>query len=303
MTASLAGVARKLGGTVVGMQVLCPGPGHSPKDRSLSVRMSTMSDDGFVVFSHAGDDVGACRDHVRALLGLGRPSWQRRQPPAPVAVLKPSAPDEDEAAKIARAAAIWDEGRDPAGTVVEAYLASRGLVLPRQAAGEAIRFHPACPWRDEASGRTIRVPAMIAAMRSIATDDVTGVHRTRLTPDGRKVDRRMLGRASGAAIMLTPSSAVEAGLAIGEGIETTLAGMMMGWAPAWAMGSVGAIARFPLVVGLQSLILFAETGDNGASARAIDAAAKRYGDAGREVIVVTPKCVGDANDAIRERAA
>ena len=79
--------------------------------------------------------------------------------------------------------------------------------------------------------------------------------------------------------------------------------MQMGWCPAWAMGSVGAIERFPLVVGLQSLILFAETGDSGASARAVDAAAKRYGDDGREVIVVTPKCAGDANDAIRERAA
>lgn len=285
------------------MQVLCPGPGHSRKDRSLSVRMSTMSDDGFVVFSHCGDDVGACKDHIRALLGLERSSWQRTQPPAHVASLKPAAPDQDEAAKIARAVAIWDEGRDPAGTVVETYLTSRGIELPWEAAGEAIRFHPACPWRDEASGRTIRVPAMIAAMRSIARDEITGVHRTRLTPDGRKVDRRMLGKAAGAAIMLTPMSAVEAGLAIGEGIETTITGMMLGWGSAWAMGSVGAIERFPLVVGLQSLILFAETGDSGASARAVDAAAKRYGDAGREVIVVTPKCGGDANDAIREKAA
>ena len=39
--ASLAHLARQLGGDVVGQQVLCPGPKHSRKDRSLSVRLST----------------------------------------------------------------------------------------------------------------------------------------------------------------------------------------------------------------------------------------------------------------------
>ena len=41
-------------GDVVGREsVLCPGPGHSPKDRSLSVRLTP---DGPVVHSFAGDD-------------------------------------------------------------------------------------------------------------------------------------------------------------------------------------------------------------------------------------------------------
>ena len=297
MTATLATMARALCGDVVGHQVLCPGPGHSRKDRSLSVRLSPTAPEGFVVYSHAGDDLGACRDHVRALMGWERPSWRRER--SAVTPAEPHVgPVPGEPAKIARATAIWREARDPRGTVVERYLASRGLALPTDVARGALRYHPTCPWHDADTGATLRVPAMVAAMTSMTTGEVTGIHRTRLTSDGRKVDRRMLGRAAGAAIMLTSHDAVEVGLAIGEGVETCLAAMAIGWAPVWALGSVGAIAAFPLLPGLQSLILLAETGDGGASARAIEMVGGRYVAGGREVLVVEPRCRGDMNDAL-----
>jgi len=71
---ALHGVARALGGVIVGhASLLVPGPGHSLTDRSLSVKFDPVAPDGFVVFSFAGDSVIACRDHVRAALGL-RPS-------------------------------------------------------------------------------------------------------------------------------------------------------------------------------------------------------------------------------------
>src|SRR5262252_908504 len=60
--------AHALGGDIVGRdQVLCPGPGHSPRDRSLAVRFVA---DGFIVHSHANDDWQTCRDYVSARLGL-----------------------------------------------------------------------------------------------------------------------------------------------------------------------------------------------------------------------------------------
>jgi putative DNA primase/helicase len=65
-------LARALGGDVVGShQVVCPGPGHSPKDRSLSVFIDWQAPDGFRVHSHAvpRDDWQACRDHVKQRLG------------------------------------------------------------------------------------------------------------------------------------------------------------------------------------------------------------------------------------------
>jgi hypothetical protein len=63
-------LARALGGDVRGNQVMAPGPGHRPIDRSLAVKLDPAAPDGFVVFSHAGDDVIACRDYVREKCGL-----------------------------------------------------------------------------------------------------------------------------------------------------------------------------------------------------------------------------------------
>ena len=66
-------VARALGGDVCGDEVLCPGPGHSNADRSLSVKPKRDAADGFLVYSFAGDDPILCRDHVRTKLGLPEP--------------------------------------------------------------------------------------------------------------------------------------------------------------------------------------------------------------------------------------
>jgi hypothetical protein len=64
--------ARDLGGDLLpgGKQILCPGPGHSEHDRSLSVKLDASAPDGFVVKSFTGDDPLACKDYVRDVLGL-----------------------------------------------------------------------------------------------------------------------------------------------------------------------------------------------------------------------------------------
>jgi hypothetical protein len=74
-------LARALGGEVNGGQVLAPGPDHSAKDRSLSVRLDASAPDGFVVHSFATDDPIACRDYVREKAGLPafRPNGGRRR--------------------------------------------------------------------------------------------------------------------------------------------------------------------------------------------------------------------------------
>lgn len=75
---NLQHMARALGGEVSGHQILAPGPGHGPKDRSLSVRLDDKAPDGFVVDSFAGDDWQACKDHVRDRAGL--PAFEPQQP-------------------------------------------------------------------------------------------------------------------------------------------------------------------------------------------------------------------------------
>jgi putative DNA primase/helicase len=66
--ADLRAIARALGGEVSGGQVLAPGPGHSPADRSLSVKINSAG--GLVVNSFSpGDDWKRCKDYVREKIG------------------------------------------------------------------------------------------------------------------------------------------------------------------------------------------------------------------------------------------
>jgi hypothetical protein len=74
ITLSLRSLARALGGEVSGDQVRAPGPGHSPKDRSLSVKLDDDAPDGFIVHSFAEDDPIACKDYVREKIGA--PAFQ-----------------------------------------------------------------------------------------------------------------------------------------------------------------------------------------------------------------------------------
>jgi 5S rRNA maturation endonuclease (ribonuclease M5) len=68
-------IARALGGQAKGDQVSAPGPGHGPKDRSLSIKVDPSAPDGFVLNSFAGGDFKACKDYVRDKLGA---RWEPR---------------------------------------------------------------------------------------------------------------------------------------------------------------------------------------------------------------------------------
>jgi RecA-family ATPase len=59
-----------LGGEISGGCLLCPGPGHSAADRSLSIKLDASAPDGFIVHSFAGDDPIGCKDYVRIKAGL-----------------------------------------------------------------------------------------------------------------------------------------------------------------------------------------------------------------------------------------
>ncbi|MFI5012037.1 MAG: toprim domain-containing protein [Hyphomicrobiales bacterium] len=288
MTApSLRQFAFALGGDVAGLQVLAPGPGHSPADRSMSVRFHPDARDGFVVTSFAGDDWRACRDYVRERLRL--PGWQPGRDAEPRERRVPTTRPSDE-----RPLALWRAAGDPLGTVVERYLTSRGLLLSADVAMDAIRFHPSCPFDGS-------FPAcMIALYRDIVTDEPVAIHRTALTPEAAKLGRKMLGPVRGAAIKLDGDEAVTAGLVIGEGIETCLAARQIGFRPVWALGSAGAIAAFPVLPGIEALTILGE--HDAANAKAVQACANRWSAAGRQVIVVLPAGGKDVNDALRAAA-
>jgi putative DNA primase/helicase len=173
-TPDVRAAARALGGDTVGRdQVLCPGPGHSPRDRSLAVRFVA---DGFIVHSHANDDWQTCRDHVSARLG-----WDSQRPVTKPARMRATPqPPNDTVDRIGWARSLWRATIPAKGTLAERYLVeTRRLELPDCT---AIRFHP----RLKFSRIGEFLPAMVCAMVDIRTNEFTGIHRTFLTADAKK---------------------------------------------------------------------------------------------------------------------
>jgi len=255
MALSLRMVARALSGEVSGRRVLAPGPGHSKRDRSLSIAFDRTAPDGFWVHSFAGDNWQTCRDHVKSALGITI-QWtnplKHHHPKAPTKATEPIAPNTQPALKI------WQDARTIAGSSAEAYLTGRGLSLPPEA-HYALRYHPNCPFKGQIS------PAMIAAMVDIHTNEFHGVHCTRLNPK----DKAMLGPAKGAVVKLSPDEDVTIGLFLCEGIETGLALISIGFRPLWACLSANGLSQFPVLPGIESLTVFA---DNDVSETGQDAA-------------------------------
>ena len=146
-------------------------------------------------------------------------------------------------------------------------------------------------------GKAIRVPAMVVAMRSIETDEITAIQRTRLSPEGKKIERRMLGVAGGAAVKLDADERVTDRLIIGEGVETAMTARQIGLKPTWALGSADAIENFPVLDGIARLMILAENDE--ANERAAEACAARWYEAGREVFINRPTRGNDLNDALQ----
>jgi putative DNA primase/helicase len=286
----LQSIARALGGEVCGQQVLCPGPGHSPQDRSLSVKLSTHAQCGFIVHSYSGDDWQECRDYVAAHFGLQSFQPSRR---ADFSHKR----DNSDAGRTEFALKIWGEAIPVAGTHAQKYLTGRGIQCDEDFS-HAIRFHPACPFGKE------RFQALVSLIRNMDSDKPQGIQRTALSAEGTAIKRngktlRMtLGPVAGGAIKIDEDADVTLGLCVGEGLETTLAGRQLGFAPAWSLLNDSGIANFPVLPGLEGLTIFLENDD--ANRRAARKCGRRWHQAGRDVFTLRPEIGSDLNDEIRE---
>jgi putative DNA primase/helicase len=184
---------------------------------------------------------------------------------------------------------LWAEGLDPAGTVAEEYLTARGITLAPELRVFALRFHPACVWESGTA------PCLIAGFRAIDGDAITGIHRIRLDQPERwpKAERKMLGRVAGSAVKLDPAGER---LVIGEGVETCLAARELGLRPVWALGSAGAIERFPLVEGVNHLVILGENDESGRNRKAAEACREIW--KSRHVTIIKPRRKKDMNDIL-----
>jgi hypothetical protein len=268
---------------------------HEDRQPSLSLR---DADDGkLLVKCFAGCDY---RDILAELRRRGllddRSDFRTARAPTRKASLPPKPADPGKDGHSGFAAAIWRDAVDPRGTLAEKYLKGRGIELADDLGGRVVRFHGHCPFGKSHAGKTIHVPALIAAFRPIRNDDETkppqAIHRIGLKPDGTKIDKMMLGSVGGCAVKLDPDDMVEEGLGISEGVETGLKVRARGWQPVWALGSAGAIRTFEPIPGVEVLTIFADNDESGTGIEAARECARRWAKAGCEAVVYTPKARG-----------
>jgi len=206
----------------------------------------------------------------------------------------PSSPGPDRS-ELARK--LWQATKPSCGSIVETYLATRGLSLPPS---EALRFDPSALHPNKS-----RLPAMRAIVRDVA-GSIVALHSTFLRPDGRgKADvdpaRTTLGRTRGGAVRLFPAGKR---LILGEGIETALAAAELLKAPAWAALSAGNLAGAVIPPRDVREVIVAVDNDV-PGRRAANEAVARLRQMGFAVKVALPDAVGDDfNDVlIRRRQA
>lgn len=209
-------------------------------------------------------------------------------------------------AKLSAARKMWLESLPLKGSIAEQYLMGRmgGATLPDDVyqAGQ-LRFHPA-PFMARCAAFAGDAPlpnsagALLARMVNPVTGEAFGVHRTFLTADSQKIERKMLG-SPGVVKLCDPENNGEAmqGLAIGEGLESSLAVLIRyNWKPTWATLTAGQMRAFPLLENIDTLALFSDNDVEKKGKRAGNDAARecglRWQAAGREALIITPPAEG-----------
>ena len=284
-------IAKALGGRKADREWKARCPAHNDRKPSLSIR---DGNDGKVLVRCRS---GCTQESVITALrnrGLWTGKGSKRLKGTASFGTKNSPDRADDAKRSKSALKIWQSTQSANGTVVETYLAARGLQLPLP---PTLRFHKGL---KHASGTTW--PAMVALVTRGADNVPLAIHRTFLARDGSgkaPVDpqKMMLGPCRGGAVRLAPAGDV---LMVGEGIETSLAAMQARGLPAWAALSTSGLLALDLPQIVRDVIVLAD-GDEAGKAAA-RGSALRWRREGRRVRIAFPPDGCDFNDVLQGRA-
>lgn len=263
-----------------------------------------VAGDGFTLLEHVhGWTFKEALQAVAQAVGL---DGESTPPPKPARPTPAPAPKPGPEKRTCLSAGGWRRWREtypitsdcPAGR----YLKNRGCALPPE--GGDIRWLPtARHWPTGHVG-----PALVALVTAPYARTATTLHLTWIAPDGAgkaavTPPRLTLpGHTNQGIVRAWPDSEVTQGLAIAEGLESTLT-VAHGFQPVWATLNAGNLAKLPSLPGVDALTIAADNDQAGMSA------ARRCADAwtaaGKEVRVWSAPDVGsDPNDLIaREGAA
>lgn len=248
-----------------GRAAVIPGPGHSRKDRSLSLRLDEAGNVRF--HSFAGDSVRDCFTYLG--IEVGKAHVADRYELDRMRRLREEERRRVETEDRAFCAAVWAQTQPLEGSLAETYLWSRGLIPD---GFKDIRFHPAAPRakpRGEKDERPLPAPhpAMVAVVRN-RDGAPQALHLTYVALDGRGKafghrSRLMFGPMRGGTVHLTPPGPA---LALGEGIETCLAYSALKGLPVWAALTTSQYATFELPRPVRRLVIAADGDKGGMSA-------------------------------------
>jgi hypothetical protein len=302
---SLSFIVKDLGGDLYdgGMRANVPAPGHSPRDRSVSLLLK----DGRIfveTFSSRTDwrDVfddlrkrGLVDDEKRPTgLGVsgGGPTGARRGRDALAA----------DTVRLAAARRIWEDGRPIGGTLGERHCRLRRVrrALPGP---DAARHCSATPVAAYADTRYTR-PALLFGLQD-GSGAFTAVEITYLAPNGLRTKDLKLSRKTVGPVQ--PNTAVRLDAAapemlVAEGVFTTLSATERFALPGWALMSTRNLKTWIAPEGVRFVLIAADRGlDGEASAQVLAERLRTQGLRVRVELPPTPH--GDWNDWAQAQSA
>lgn len=273
-------IVRALGGQWHGGYGMAFCPTHNDgRTPALKIRPDPRKSDDIDVHCFGPCDWRAVKLELsrRGLLD-GNPPTQPAQPDRRL----PKPPNET-------ATRIWQGAGSAEGTVVERYLASRGILLPIP---PSIRF---AMLKHGPTG--LQFPCLVAGVQQV-DGAVVAISQTYLLPDGSgkarvSQSRMALGPISGNAVRLTVATEK---VWLVEGIEDGLSVLQMTGRAAWAVLGTSGFVNVNLPPRITEVVLAPDA--DAAGDAIIEKAAKRLIEQGRIVKVARPK-TGDWNDALQ----
>ncbi|MEW6438018.1 MAG: toprim domain-containing protein [Pseudomonadota bacterium] len=313
---------------IINNNVAVRGPGHTKGPLELVIAPAD-SDLGYMFHSFAGDAASECIGYIERTLYAfahremmaAQDYWRGQNAAAITAALKaegvassaakPSLPPEAaKEAEYGKAAYLWRRASSALSPEAEAYFASRGLTVPPEMIGRIIKTQADGRWYaedgtavDQHKLRYHPSPTLLFAARDAATDDGSAVQILRMPWKGKGPSRKIRGVLKGAAIKLTPHAEAMAArsLTVGEGFESCLAALMLGFENVWCLINADGIANLPVIDGIDSLVILGEHDE--ANRKAREQCFLRWYQAGRSVKIEMPTKPGakDFNDELIER--
>ncbi len=262
-------------------------PAHNDRHPSLSI---TERDGKLLVKCFAGCDQAAVWNALKGMGLVGHDDHERLSRRRGISPARTRPSDTGTKDRTEAARRIWSESRPAPGTPVESYLASRSITIPPP---PTLRYHPGL--KHGPTG--LLLPAMVAAVTVWPEREVTAIHRTFLTADGRTKapvtqNKMMLGPCAGGTVRLAP---VGDDLVLAEGIETALSVLQASGKPVWACLSTSGLKAVLLPPEMKTVTIAADGDDAGL--KAAYAAAENWTKAGRTVrVAVPPEPGSDFND-------